>query len=542
VAENKISDIATIERARPVLMNATMPPTAHTIADEGLNDILRADIDRDGRPEFFYARKSGRLEDAFRAVSLAPDGSLKESWKFSEPGHRLNLVFASAGEVRVRDLTTAKVLTIDAKGKVTTRSDLGKPGGFTTMPIVVDLDRDGRNEIVVQNAGGEIVALKPGQSRDAPPTILWSLPGVAMNVSSGYTWNGALCPQAADVDGDGHAEVVFAAEGDRGLSAVVCVDGAGKVKWHRSIDGCPWGGLQAGIDHWTFGRFIKDGAAKEGVTPASPGSKRGQDVYVDLHRRSKGSGEGWVLRGVTGEVLWQRKGLASKETAMPFGGGIPAVADVNHDGTDDLVQMFFTVYGAISGDTGEPIFPPAFLWGPSYFGKWLAYSEPTVADLDGDGQLDAYLNSRSYACGGYAAVHANGKPLWAEFHNNDEGTDGLGPVGDFDGDGKLEIGVPVINGTLLCLNAADGAHKWRIKSRVTGDVVAADVNSDDIRELVYAGRDGKIHAVSGKDGHEVWTIDGSGPPIVADVDGDGLLEVLGVGGNGILWVVGDRTP
>jgi outer membrane protein assembly factor BamB len=270
---------------------------------------------------------------------------------------------------------------------------------------------------------------------------------------------------------------------------------------------------------------------------------QGLDVYVDLHRRSKGSGEGWVLRGKTGKVVWQRKGLMAKETAMPFGGGIPAVADVNRDGIDDLVQMFFTVYGATSGNTGEPAFQPAFLWSPSYFGKWLAYSEPTVADLNGDGQLDVYLNSRSWARGAYAAVHADGKPLWAEFHNNDEGSDGLGPVDDFDGDGKLEIGVPVLNGTLLCLNAADGTHKWSIKTPVTGDVVAADVNGDGIMELLFAGRDGKMHAVSGKDGHEVWTIDASGQPIVADVDGDGLVEVLGVGGDGILRIIGDsKTP
>jgi hypothetical protein len=535
---NKITDLSALKRVRPVLMNATLPPTVHTIADEGLTDILRADIDHDGRPELFYAEKSesSRFEDAFYAVSLMPDGTLKGVWKFGQSGHRLNLLFASTNEVRVRDLTTAKALTIDPNGKVVNQTDLGKPGGFTTMPIVVDLDGDGRSEIVVQNAAGEIVALRPGETRGAPPTVLWSAPGVAMNMSPGYGWNGALCPQAADVDGDTRPEIFFAAEYERGLTALVCVDGRGRVKWRRSIDGCPWGGLQAGVDHWTFGRFTTNNAASVTRSAIHP---RGLDVYVDLHRRSKGSGEGWVLRGNTGEVIWQRKGLAAKETAMPFGGGIPAVADVNGDGVDDLVGMFYTVYGVTSGNTGEPIFPPAFLWSPNYFGKWLAYSEPTVADLNGDGQLDVYLNSRSYARGGYAAVQANGKPLWAEFHNNDEGSDGLGPIGDFDGDGKLEIAVPVVNGTLLCLNAAGGAHKWSARAPVTGDVIAADVNDDGIMELLFAGRDGKIHAVSGKDGHEVWSVEGSGQPIVADVDGDGFVEVLAVGNDGIMRIIGD---
>jgi outer membrane protein assembly factor BamB len=178
--------------------------------------------------------------------------------------------------------------------------------------------------------------------------------------------------------------------------------------------------------------------------------------------------------------------------------------------------------------------------GTNYFGKWLAYSEPTIADLNGEGKLEVYLNSRSYARGGYAAVQADGRPLWAEFHNNDEGSGGLGPVGDFDGDGKLEIAVPVLNGTLLCLNAADGSHRWKVNASVSGDVIAADINGDGIKELLFAGHDGKLHALSGKDGHEVWAIPVSGQPIVADLNGDGLLEVIAVGTDGTLRVVGQK--
>ena len=527
--DGRIADLSVLKRVRPVLMSATLPPTANTIADEGLNDILRSDVDQEGLPEFFVAHpsKSGRFDDAFSAISFRPNSSPRRTWQFAQRGHRLNLVSAIASEMRVNDLTANQALTLNAKGKVTGRADLGQPGGFTTLPIVVDLDGDGRNEIIVQNAVGEILALASGRGRFAPPTVIWSHAGVAMNAAPGYSLGGGLCPQAADVDGDGRPEILCAAEDDRGRSALVCVDGRGKMRWRRSIEGCPWGGLQAGVDHWTFGRFT--------------GRPRGLDVYVDLHRRAKGSGEGWMLRGDTGEVVWQRKGLVAKETAMPFGGGIPAVADMNGDGVDDLVQMFFTVYGAIHGRTGEPLFPPAFLTGPDHFGKWLAYSEPTVADLNGDGRPDVYLNSRSYARGGYAAVNADGKPLWAEFHNNDEGSNGLGPVGDFDGDGKLEIAVPVLNGTLLCLNAADGSRKWSVKTPVTGDVVAADLNGDGILEIVFAGHDGHVHAVSGKDGKELWTIAASGSPIVADTDGDGLVEVLAVGTDGFLRVIGEAA-
>ena len=86
-----------------------------------------------------------------------------------------------------------------------------------------------------------------------------------------------------------------------------------------------------------------------------------------------------------------------------------------------------------------------------------------------------------------------------------------------------------MNGSLACLNATDGKRKWTIKTPVTGDVVAADVNNDGILELVFAGRDGQMRAVSGKDGHAVWSIAATGRPVIADMDGDGLVEVLAIG-------------
>jgi outer membrane protein assembly factor BamB len=149
-----------------------------------------------------------------------------------------------------------------------------------------------------------------------------------------------------------------------------------------------------------------------------------------------------------------------------------------------------------------------------------------------------YLNSASYARGGYAAVQVDGKPLWAEFHNNDRGSDGFGPVGDLDGDGTTEVVVPVLDGTLVCLRGADGSRKWQVKTPVTGDVVAADINGDGIKELIYSGRDGKLRAASGKDGRELWSIAAPGRPVVADVTGDGLVEVLTVGPDGMLRVIG----
>ncbi|HEX5447333.1 MAG TPA: hypothetical protein VFW87_26195, partial [Pirellulales bacterium] len=527
----KLVDQAIIANVRPLATLAAQSLKSHSIADEGLLDLLHLDVDGNGADELFFARRSAgsTTADSLAALDVLSQAGLKQAWSFTRPGHMLNLVQAErpidgTPSFAIRDLTSDELLRVSAKAEISATSGLGKPGGFSTMPIVVDLDADGRNEIVVQNASGHILALE-ADLLGAAPRVRWTCPGLSMNRSPGYSTNGALCPQAADLDGDGLPEVLFAVEDAAGLAALRAVDGRGATRWTHSFSGCPWGGLQAGVNFWTFGRFA--------------GRPAGADVYVDVHRRAKSSSEGIVLDGRTGELIWQQAGLVAEDAAMPFGGGLPAVADMNGDGADDLVQEFWTIYGAISGKDGRPLFPPASLPSPAFFGRWIAYSSPTVADLDGEGRLDVYLNSASYARGGYAAVHADGKPLWAEFHDNAEGSNGFGPVGDFDGDGALEIGVGVLKGTLACLAAATGARKWQVPASVSGDIVAADINADGIFELLYGGGDGKVHAHRGSDGHELWTVDCSGMPIVADVDGDGWVEIVAVGQDGWLRVIGN---
>jgi hypothetical protein len=249
-----------------------------------------------------------------------------------------------------------------------------------------------------------------------------------------------------------------------------------------------------------------------------------------------------MLRGDTGQVVWNQAGILAEEGGTsPFNADSAAVVDANGDGADELVIASSVIMAVVSGENGQPIFPPTYMPGPQGFGKWIAYSSPTIDDLDGDGSPDVYLNSNSYARGGYAACRLNGKPLWVEFLDNEQGSDGFGPVGDFDADGHTEFGISVLNGTMTCRNAADSSIKWTIQIPVTGDVVAGDVNGDGIMELVIAGRDGRLHAVSGKDGHEAWSIEASGRPVIADVDGDHLVEVLAVASDGVLRVIGQSN-
>jgi hypothetical protein len=529
--KGKVEYLHHFPNTRPVLTEIPLPPSEDSIADEGRVDLLLTDPLGNGMPAVLCqtGRRYGGLTDRLEAIQFKTGVQTSVVWEFERAGHRLNLIRAVREEKRgfiatIRDLDAKTLLTVDSRGKILDEKPLGRPGGISTTPIVVDLDGDGHNEVVVQNAAEEIQALYFTRGQDKPD-VVWSMPGLAMNSNPGRGRNGDLCVQSADVDGDGRPELLFAQAASSDTWSLVCADGKQRIRWRHRFDQCPSGGLEAGVNFWTFGRFS--------------GQKRGCDVYVDFHRHSRISNEGCVLSGKDGHVLWERRGLIATETAMPFGGGIPAVADVNGDGVDDLVSMFWTIFVSVSGKTGEPIFPPAYLLNKHHFNRWIGYSWPTLADLDGDGKLDVYLNSHQNASGAVAAVKVDGKPLWAEFHAFDQGAVGFGPVADFNGDGKLEIVIPTLDGTLLCLDAKTGKRRWISPIAAASDVIAADVDGDGQLDLVFSGRDGQMWAVRGKDGTKLWSIQAPGRPVAADVDGDGLIELLAVGPDGVLRIVGD---
>lgn len=150
----RLVDRAALPRVKPLLTRAALPPSIHSMADEGMHDLLRADVDGDDRPELFVAlpARGARYADRLRALSLQGK-RLRIRWQLSRPGRRLDLAGVEHDPighliVRVRDLTAGRELWVNARGRVTREADLGRPGGFSTVPIVADLDGDGAGEII----------------------------------------------------------------------------------------------------------------------------------------------------------------------------------------------------------------------------------------------------------------------------------------------------------------------------------------------------------------------------------------------------------
>ncbi len=209
-----------------------------------------------------------------------------------------------------------------------------------------------------------------------------------------------------------------------------------------------------------------------------------------------------------------------------------------------------------------------------------ALSNLTIADVNGDGNPEIYRGMGNWA------ISVNGNaPSYAENWAHNLGT-GVGtPVlGDFDGDGALEVCFPLANNTINCRTASTGAFEWSWSmpcgfndlhndaSWRTQALMAEDLDGDGRDELIAlgssciaafkhgvglwwnntsygastAGAVGKLNAdaypdvvvrttggsyvvLNGLNGTLIASFgdaEGCSAPTIADITGDGILDVI----------------
>jgi outer membrane protein assembly factor BamB len=235
------------------------------------------------------------------------------------------------------------VAAIDASGHLLWQKDVPKPSG--SVPVLVDLDADGKLDVVV-NAGSGIVALKGDTG-----AILWtfSIPGAQF-----------ITPAAGAFGRNGNPRIV---SGDH-AGVIYAIDEKGKLLWRQ---------------HRVF-------SPREVPEPIDQYAAISEIALADLDHRgerqiiaSTKSGE-TVSLSARGERLWRFTSFERQTGTSLTCGAHLAFADLDNDGKLEVVVSQQDSYLYVLDFKGRQ------KW--AYLGHFWYHSAPTIADLEGTGELN----------------------------------------------------------------------------------------------------------------------------------------------------------
>lgn len=346
-------------------------------------------------------------------------------------------------------------------------------------PVVADIDGDGIPDVGIPTAGfagtgGVYVFDKDG-------TLVWKY---ATGDYGTYA-----TPPVADIDGDGKLEMIFPSYNGK----IVAVDDDGSQMW--AVDKGS-GGTRSVIADLT-------------VNP-------GLEVVAGAASKT------FLLKVSDGTELWHTNDRMLCD---------PVIADINGDGTTEILfsRSGKTVV-ALNAEDGS------VAWTSTAMGQDAQNNIAVLNDINGDGKPDVVVGARDKKF--YVFSGADGTKLWDYAVI---GRSFSAAVADFNGDGFDDV--------VTTATKADGVTSYvyvlDVKNQVLlwqANIVGkkyysterspsiADVDGDGTLDVLVAGLNQKLYALSGVDGSEIWTIAtdnmSAGVPAICDLDGDGMMEIV----------------
>jgi hypothetical protein len=231
--------------------------------------------------------------------------------------------------------------------------------------------------------------------------------------------------------------------------------------------------------------------------------------------------------------------MLTQETTGTSANDFAAIADMNGDGVDDIVHGNEVIQ--LNGMT---------LWHRSD----LSAGYPAVADLDADMQPDvAVVIAGTHSV--YALSGRTGLTLWGPVEVNrydtPNGPSGGGPptIADFNGDHAPDVATAG-GYNYLVLDGRNGNPLWfnpsrDTSSRVTGSSVfdfegdghAEVVYNDELQLRVYRGDDGMVLYSACSTSGTLWEY-----PVIVDVDNDDHAEIVVMANNYAFSTCADGSP
>ena len=338
----------------------------------------------------------------------------------------------------------------------------GQPNGLAdgawASPAIVDVNHDGTKQVLIGTWDSRIHLIDGATGRPfaAPSNNPW--PAEMLDT----IWSSAA---VADLRGDGSVDFIFG--GDMSANGAACTSNGGVLRVMHNIPGagpthlsgfdsqfgCIIGGAPTDIGH--YGKML-DQSIYSSPAVGDFGSRgklifAGSGCAFPAGTNCSGQGNGhWVK-------VWDQAGneVASLPTDAPVFAS-PALADVNNDGTlDIIVTTMGTGWrdGTGQGGTlfvwsGAPGFPLLWSRKPKNTVGLVNYripSSPTVADLNGDGfpeilfgyigEIEVFDHNGAQLTETTGVVRANIPTLWLGRST----VNSTPAVGDLDKSGTIKI-------------------------------------------------------------------------------------------------------
>ena len=375
------------------------------------------------------------------------------------------------------------------------------PGSSVDGGLVVNMDDDDDLELV-QVCGTTVVA--------------FNLDGTAVPGWPRLTSDGTFsAPSFGDIDGDGEGEIVLHSFFFGIRSRIYAFERNG-----TPVPGFP---------------ILIGGSFKSPALADVDGD--GDCEIISVHNNS---GNGLV-------TVKQGDGTDVPGWPQSFGeiiGTGAAVGDVDGDGVVEIFACsFYQLFGYRADGTPLPGFP----FSPAS-GQTFSYSTPVLADLDGDGDLEILsATSGEFTVDGrvYALDH-DGTTVKGWPRTTDNPVFVPPTVADIDGDGELDVSVadqvlsPILTNFLYAWDrhgAALPGFPVGPLAAMFAQVMVADVDGDeDLELLVDDNRSGNDmlafhHDGAPVDGWPLFMVGGAfqQSPTFVDLDGDGLLDMVASG-------------
>jgi outer membrane protein assembly factor BamB len=364
-------------------------------------------------------------------------------------------------------------------------------GKIYAAPLLADLDGDGTLEVIVAaTQDRRLLCL------DSAGNLRW-----AVGIQDGASGGLQATPSAVDYDGDGHREVFFVTKG--GLAG--CVSSSGELIWRRDLDdvmdytgpvladinndgrveivfGSESGTLyclgDAGEILW---RYQGDGPIRGIPAVAAHPPSGTMRVYATF-----GGGREACFSS-EGDLVWYHdEPMPRKERRSG-----PAVGDLDGDGAPEVVS---------ATDDFQVIVRDAFTGKEKWRWKGEHAIDQTnsfaLVDFDGSGRLDIVCGDGS-GQGGPGNLYRlrDGEPVWTA---DAGGSIVQGPcVGDVDGDGELEMLVCSRSQRLICYSAG-GEEEWSVPfgTEIITTPAIGDLDGDGTVEIVVTSKDRSIYCFS----------------------------------------------